>query len=172
MKNIIKNSVLFMIGALIAMPLNYLLFLDTWKEAFIIYESMSIAYFIALILLEYITIKNIKKLFFLVRYKRVKQINYSCEGCILNDNNRCKRRDLNLVDKCSETRTIFAKRSFNIFSWIKKLFTLLLICTLLSSCNVYLNCNINKTQQLSKRQIDKHNKQAEKQTKLQESIWY
>ena len=57
-------------------------------------------------------------------------------------------------------------------NFIKKLFTLLLICTLLSSCNVYLNCNINKTQQLSKRQIDKHNKQAEKQTELQESIWY
>lgn len=55
---------------------------------------------------------------------------------------------------------------------IKKLFAFLLICTLLSSCNVYLNCNINKTQQLSKRQIDKHNKQAEKQTELQESIWY
>lgn len=86
-----------------------------------------------------------------------------CENCVDSD-----KQSSPLWIKCKHV----SKNKLNFFSWIKKLFTLLLICTLLSSCNVYLNCNINKTQQLSKRQIDKHNKQAEKQTELQESIWY
>ena len=82
--------------------------------------------------------KNFKKLFFWLKYKRVPEKKWnSCKGCIFNDYGYCLEEKNKLADKCYETRTIFARRSF-------KLFTLLAVILLFSSCSMYINCNINR----------------------------
>ena len=118
---------------------------------------------ISFIIGEYLTIKNIKKAFLLVRYKRVKEINLSCEGCVFNNNNQCKKRELYLVEKCNSSNTIFANRSYNIFKWIKKLFILCVISILCVSC-VTININLDKQQK-------DYSKEAQK-LEQRESAWY
>ena len=188
MKNILKTTVYNLIASAIVMGIFTLIFVPFWVAVFI-YVVLNLSNFITIVLQEYVSIKNIKKLFNWIikpQYKRYyfKTAGSGClEKCPINKTVRIGSCSCQRCDFCIEKSVIgdncfwikckhVSKCKFNFFSWIKKLFTLLLICTLLSSCSVYLNCKINKTQQLSKRQIDQHNKQAEKQTELQESIWY
>ena len=159
MKKILEKTIPFMIGSFMCMPINYL-YQFSWIQAFLISLTISIAYFIAIVLVEKVypilkTKNPFKRLWFWLRYKRVKEIKMkSCYGCILNDDNKCKRRDLNLADKCVDTMTIVTKRSYNPLNWLKKLFGILVIALLFSSCSVYVNCNFNKVPKYKTTQQD------------------
>lgn len=170
MKKILEKTIGFIIGSFICVPINYFAFLHSWSQAFIIATSISIVYFIAIVLVEKVypilkTFKNpFKRLWFWMRYKSVKEVNFrSCRGCVfLIAGSYC---GIDYSDYCFNKSTIFAKRSYNIFSWLKKLFSFIIIALIISSCvtvNVYQN---------EKTKVKEYKKEAQKLEQL-ESAWY
>ena len=139
MKKILQTTVYNLIANAIVLGIFYLIFLPLWVALFL-YVTLALSEFLALVLQEYVTITNIKKLYkrlcIFIRYKRVEEVyRSSCEGCI-KDFDTCK---FDAYD-CLKTHTILAKRNYNIFKWLKKLFILFVVAILSVSCvtiNVY-----------------------------------
>ena len=119
------------------------IFIPFWicAYAYILVVPMIIVSFI---IGEYLTIKNIKKAFLLVRYKRVKEVvEGECNKCVLFENNKhydCLKSGR--ADFCYNSKTILANRSYNIFKWLKSLTILCIIAILSVSC---VTINIYKT---------------------------
>ena len=171
MKKILEKTIGFTIGCFICVPINYFAFLHSWSQAFIIATSISIAYFIAIVLVEKVypnlkTKNPFKRLWFWVRYKRVKEIKSGyCTGCFFDTNGKCTHPKEHIIKKCVINKQIFAKRSYNRLNWLKKLFAFIIIALIISSCvtvNVYQN---------EKTKVKEYKKEAQKLEQL-ESAWY
>ena len=81
--------------------------------------------------------KNLKKLLFLLKYKRVpEKAELECEGCVIfKTDEKYNCYNSYRAKRCMNTKTILVKRSF-------KLFTLLAGIILFASCTTYNNCII------------------------------
>ena len=132
MKKILEKTIPFLIGSIMCIPLNYLAFLRSWKDAIMVTLSLSIAYFIAVLIIEFVipNLKNPFKQLGIGEYKRYyfKTAGSGClEKCPINSDVRigsvsCQECE-NCIDKSGinedciwiKCKSINKIRSFNLF---------------------------------------------------------
>ena len=140
MKKILEETIGILIGAIICIPINYFLFFHSWETPIIMSISLTIAYFISLVIVKKI-IPNFKNPFKLIafwfRYKNsryyfktegtecleecpidstVKIGSIYCQNC-----KYCIDKNANNGDCIWITcKHLIKKRSFNIFKKINK----------------------------------------------------
>ena len=153
-----KKILVTILAIIIWLSVNILLFILTFNFhfAFVFAGAFSGIVSTLFAVLFYDVFKNktfknpFKRLWFWLRYKRVKEIKMkSCYGCIF-DNIGCGYSAF----KCWNSNTIVTKRSYNPLNWLKKLFGILVIALLFASCSVYVNCNFNKVPKYKTTQQD------------------
>ena len=183
MKKILKTTVYNLIASAIVLGI-WVLFNMPIYVALFLYITLYATMFIANVLYEYVTLKNIKTLFkrlwFLVKYKRVDKYYIKLSDyhtCI----EQCPIKKLSIdgyeimigsvscqeCENCIEHNIteygnnawikcsyLREKRSFNPLNWLKKLFAIIFICLFFSSCSVYVNCNFNKVPKYKTTQQD------------------